>query len=146
MPAESPLFTLEEVNALLPRLKRLVAEQMERRSSIEDHLGELAKTLGTLPDTMDLEDSDSPRVRALKRELVERIEAYQSAWREVEVLGAVLKDPREGLLDFQGQVDGKRVWLCWKFGEDAVTHYHSLESGFAGRRPIEPEMRRRHLN
>src|SRR5580658_5259629 len=146
MPAESPLFTLEEVNALLPRLKRLVAEQMERRSSIEDQLGELAKTLGALPDTMDLEDSDSPRVRALKRELVERIEAYQSAWREVEVLGAVLKDPREALLDFQGQVDGKRVWLCWKFGEDAVTHYHSLESGFAGRRPIEPEMRRRHLN
>ena len=44
-------------------------------------------------------------------------------------MGAVLKDPRTGLVDFYGQVDGKRVWLCWKYGEDAVTHYHGLRRG-----------------
>jgi hypothetical protein len=58
----------------------------------------------------------------------------------------VLKDPRTGLLDFYGQVDGKLVWLCWRYGEDAVTHYHALDEGFGGRKPIEPTMRNRHLN
>ena len=61
-------------------------------------------------------------------------------------MGAVLKDPRTGLVDFYGQVDGKRVWLCWKYGEDAVTHYHGLDEGFSGRKAIEPAMRSRHLN
>ena len=85
-------------------------------------------------------------MRRLKEGLVERVERYQSAWREVEDMGAVLKDPRTGLVDFYGQVDGKLVWLCWRYGEDAVTHYHGLDEGFASRKPIESTMRQRHLN
>ena len=61
-------------------------------------------------------------------------------------MGAVLKDARMGLLDFYGYVDGKLVWLCWKFGEEAVAHYHGLDEGFSRRRPIEALMRQRHLN
>jgi len=146
MLAESPVFTLEEVDALLPRIKRLVAAQMDLRSGIEHRLGELAKALGSMPDSMDPVDSDPPHIRSLKLDLSTRVETYQSGWREVEALGAVLKDARVGLLDFYGQVDGKRVCFCWKFGEAAVTHYHFLEEGFGGRRPIEPAIRRRHLN
>jgi hypothetical protein len=142
----SPVFTLEEVNALLPRLKTMVAEQMGRRSEIEGRLEQLAALLGSLPDTIEPSDEDSPQLRELKRDLLDRVDAYQSAWREIEDLGAVLKDARVGLLDFYGEVDGKRVWLCWKFGEDAVTHYHQLHEGFSGRKPIVAAMRQRHLN
>jgi hypothetical protein len=28
------------------------------------------------------------------------------------------------------------VFLCWKHGEPAVTHWHELDAGFAGRRPL----------
>jgi len=141
-----PIFTLEEVNALVPRLKSLVAAQMSRRSDIEGRLEELAALLGTVPDAIQVDPADAPHVRDLKRELVARVDTYQSAWREVESLGAVLKDPRTGLVDFYGRVDGKVVWLCWRFGEDAVMHYHGLDEGFAGRKPIEATMRQRHLN
>jgi hypothetical protein len=145
--AESPLiFTLEEVNALVPRLKPLVAAQMGRRSEIEERLEQLAGLLGTMPDSIQVEEHDSPDVCDLKRELASRVEKYNSAWREVEGLGAVLKDPRVGLVDFYGLMDGKLVWLCWKFGEDAVKHYHGLHEGFAARKPIEATMRQRHLN
>jgi hypothetical protein len=27
--------------------------------------------------------------------------------------------------------------LCWHVGEDAVTSWHGLEEGFAGRKPID---------
>jgi hypothetical protein len=145
--AEAPsVFTLEAVNALVPRLKTIMASQMGRRGEIEERLGQLAKLVGSVPETIVLDERDPPQVRTLKRDLVARVEKYQSAWHEIEDMGAVLKDPKAGLVDFYGQVDGKLVWLCWRYGEDAVTHYHGLHEGFAGRKPIEPTMRLRHLN
>jgi hypothetical protein len=144
---DSPqVFTLEAVNALMPKLRTLVAAQMSRRGEIEDRLGELGKLVGAAPPSIVLTDDDTTQVRGIKRDLLARFERYQAAWREVEELGAVLKDPRMGLLDFYGRVDGKLVWLCWRHGEETVTHYHGLDEGFRGRRPIEPTMRHRHLN
>ena len=85
-------------------------------------------------------------MRALKRELVTKIGAYQEGWGEVEKLGAVVKDPRIGLVDFYGHVEGKTVWLCWKYGEDDIAHYHALDEGFANRKPIGVTLKRRLLN
>jgi hypothetical protein len=146
MASTPQVFTLEAVNALLPRLKALMEAQMGRRSEIEGRLERLGELLGSVPETLQLGDADPPAVRELKRELAGLVEGYQSVWREVEELGAVLKDPGQGLVDFYGRVDEKLVWFCWRFGEDAVTHYHELDEGFAGRKPIEDTMRRRHLN
>jgi hypothetical protein len=144
--AARPVFTLEEANALVPRLKSLIGAQMERRSQIERGLEQLAKLMGAVPDSIRVDEEDPPPVRNLKRDVADRIEKYRVAWREVEELGVVLKDARVGLVDFYGQVDGKAVWLCWKYGEEAVTHYHGLDEGFAGRKPIAATLRHRHLN
>lgn len=141
-----PVFTLEEANALVPRLKSLIGAQMERRSQIERGLEQLAKLMGAVPDSIRIDDEDPVPVRNLKRDVADRIEKYRIAWREVEELGVALKDARVGLVDFYGQVDGKAVWLCWKYGEEAVTHYHGLDEGFAGRKPIAATLRHRHLN
>jgi hypothetical protein len=146
---------------------------MDRRAEIERHLEELSRLVersgasrahsragasprtepgppggvrGSIPLELEILAGDPPEVRDLKREIAAEVKRYQEAWREIENTGAVLKDPRTGLLDFYGEVDGTRVWLCWKYGEDAVTHYHGLDEGFSGRKLIEPLMRRRHLN
>jgi len=140
------IFTLEAVNALVPRLRAIMQAQMERRTHIERSLDRLAELLGRAPEDIQIDARDPASVRDLKRDLAARIAAYRSGWREVEKLGAVLKDARMGLVDFQGRVDGKLVWLCWRYGEDAVTHYHALDEGFAARKPIEAAMRLRHLN
>ena len=58
---------------------------------------------------------------------------------ELEHLAAddvVLRDPDSGLVDFPGVVEGRPVWLCWRADEERVGHYHELDSGFAGRRPL----------
>jgi hypothetical protein len=146
MAASPPVLTIEAVNALVPRLNVLMASQMDRRTEIERRLEELARILGVVPDTIEVEDRDPAPVRVLKIELVERVARYQSAWSEIEEMGAVLKDPRTGLVDFYGLMDGKLVWLCWKYGEDGVSHYHGLDEGFSGRKPIAASIRQRHLN
>ena len=48
----------------------------------------------------------------------------------------VLRDPEAGLVDFPGEREGRRVWLCWRLGEERVAHWHELDSGFIGRRPL----------
>ena len=136
---ETRVFTIEAVNALVPRLQQMVGRQLERRSEIEQLLGRLGRELGDVPDRIVLDPADPVEVRQMKRDLVERIEVYRAGWKEVEALGAVLKDPRIGLLDFYGEIDGRLVWLCWKYGERECGFYHALEEGFSGRKPLEKQ-------
>jgi hypothetical protein len=42
-------------------------------------------------------------------------------------------------VDFYGLQEGRLVFLCWRLGEDRVTHWHELDAGFAGRQEITPE-------
>jgi hypothetical protein len=52
-------------------------------------------------------------------------------------LGVQVKDPDTGLVDFPALRHGEDVLLCWRAGEDSVEFWHDLESGFAGRQPID---------
>ena len=143
---DTRVFTLEAVNALVPRLGTLVGVQIDRRTAIEWLLVQLGRKLGDLPERILVDPADPTDVRKMKRDLIEKIEAYRDGWREVEELGAVLKDPRLGLLDFYGEVDGKLVWLCWKYGEAECSFFHALEEGFSARRPIGASVKQRLLN
>lgn len=50
--------------------------------------------------------------------------------------GVLLRDPDTGLVDFPGERDGARVFLCWRLGEDEVAFFHDETTGFTGRRPL----------
>jgi hypothetical protein len=58
---------------------------------------------------------------------------------DVERLAAdnvVLRDPETGLIDFPGERDGRPVFLCWRLGEERVEHWHEIEAGYLGRKPL----------
>jgi hypothetical protein len=140
------VYTIEEINGMIPRLSQLVGQQLLEQSEIEQRLAELARLGGGLPGSLEPGDGDQADVLKLKSDLRGRIARYEAGWREVQSLGAVVKDPQIGLLDFYGQVDGKLVWLCWRYGEDSLGYYHDLEAGYSGRRPLKSELRERLLN
>jgi hypothetical protein len=129
-------FTLEEATALLPRVRALVDLQLHRRSILEEFLGRLAQRTGAPPEAVVELPDDPDDVRALKREIVQKIEEYQRGWNELEDLGALVKDPRSGLVDFYSRIEGRTVFLCWRHGEDSISHYHDVDAGFAGRKPL----------
>jgi hypothetical protein len=140
------IFTIAEVDALIPRLSELVGQQLLKQSEIEQCLAELARLVGGLPRTLDPDDADDEPVAKLKGELRGRIARYEDGWRGVQELGAVVKDPQIGLVDFYGRLDGRLVWLCWRYGEETLRYYHELEAGYSGRRPLRPDARARLLN
>ena len=55
---------------------------------------------------------------------------------DLDRLEIVVRDLDRGLVDFPSLRDGEEVYLCWLVGEPAVSHWHSVDSGFAGRRPL----------
>ncbi len=140
------VFTIEGINALIPRLSDLVAAQLERRTAIEKKLRDLAAFTGEVPEAIALAETDTNEVADLKRELMIRIDEYQVGWKSLEEMGAVLKDARMGLLDFYGTVEGKLVWLCWRYGEKEVSHYHALDEGYTARKELRTSIRTRLLN
>jgi hypothetical protein len=76
----------------------------------------------------------------LARRKAERAKAEQrlhDAFSEIDAIGVQVKDLGIGLLDFPCEVEGQTVLLCWKLGEKAITHWHGLGEGFAGRKPID---------
>jgi hypothetical protein len=55
----------------------------------------------------------------------------------LEKLDLVVRDLERGLVDFPALIDGREVYLCWLLDEPSVGHWHGVESGFAGRRPLD---------
>lgn len=120
-------FTVAEANALLPEVRRTVARMLEARQNIIAARPEvwpvLEKAVG---------NGGSPRAG----ELIFEFEKVQSAAQRLSELGLHLKDINTGLVDFLALRDGREVYLCWRFDEPAVTHWHDLEAGFSGRQPL----------
>jgi hypothetical protein len=68
-------------------------------------------------------------VERLERELAHAVD-------ELSELGVQVKDLDEGLVDFPARRGDEEVLLCWRLGEDEVGFWHSVEDGFAGRKPL----------
>jgi hypothetical protein len=128
------LFTLDEANALLPRLSQLVPQIQESKSK-HDRLQEKAAEYAHLM---------SSNGRIIEKELNEtRQELAQAATElkrlieRVQEMDCELKDIEQGLVDFRWEREGREVYLCWKLGEPDIRWWHEMDTGFAGRRPLE---------
>ena len=67
-----------------------------------------------------------------------RVARYGEIIALIGLSGAQLKDPETGLIDFPARLDGREVLLCWRLGEEQIAWYHDAESGFRGRKKLEP--------
>jgi hypothetical protein len=51
-------------------------------------------------------------------------------------LGAILRDPETGLVDFAAVREGEPIYLCWRLGEERIGYWHPRGTGFMGRLPL----------
>ena len=83
-----------------------------------------------------LEPGD-PQTRVIEREIDGLTKKLLEAVGEIEELGAEFKGIEQGLVDFPSVRDGEIVYLCWQYGEDRIDHWHTVDAGYAGRRPLD---------
>jgi len=135
-------FTLEEAQSLLPVLESLLKRAIDCKRSaqeMEEGLNSLAQRV-YLSGGMRLNTSSIAKQRA---ELEEQLKHARDSVAEIDAIGVQVKDLDTGLLDFPCRVDDDVVLLCWRMGEAAIEHWHTMEAGFKGRQPVDERFRRR---
>jgi hypothetical protein len=134
-------FTLDEAHSLLPVLESLLRTAISNKKIME----EVEAEMQALTHRIFLNGGTHIDVVAIARRKAERTKAEQrakDALAEIDSIGVQVKDIDTGLLDFPCVVEGSVVLLCWKMGEPSITHWHSTEEGFAGRKPIDERIAR----
>jgi hypothetical protein len=126
-------FTVEQANATLPLVKRIVEDIVAQHRLWHEKLLEidLVAASGRASDA-ELAERLAREAQAIARE----IETFR---RELVSLGIQLKDARLGLIDFASTMGDRPILLCWRLGEPEVQFWHDPEAGFAGRQPLVPE-------
>jgi len=104
-------FGIEEANSLIPLLTRTF---------------EAVRPLAAKLDAAQGPDRD-----ALAGRIQQELQPLIDSGIEVKAL--------DGLVDFRALREGRTVYLCWRWGEERITHWHELDTGFSGRRPIKPD-------
>lgn len=136
------IFTLDEAQSMLPLVESLLSRAMESKQAaeaIDTELTSLARRIH-LAGGMTVQVA---KVASQRADLEKHIQRARETVQEIDEIGVQLKDLETGLLDFPCRVDDEVVLLCWKSGEPAIEHWHTVEAGFQGRQPIDDRFRRR---
>jgi hypothetical protein len=122
---EDRVYTADEANAMLPELgERLARIRSARQSMLRQ--AELVKERVVADGGGASGGHEYWEAQSTLRSEIERLAEEN----------IVLRDPESGLVDFPGEREGRRVWLCWRLGEERVANWHELDTGFIGRQPL----------
>ncbi|MFC4779478.1 DUF2203 domain-containing protein [Paenibacillus sp. GCM10023252] len=130
---ESRLFTVSEANAMLPALREELGKLQALVSDIEDKYTELKRAKREQHSepsvAVDLFFEEEGVIEFMKMEADLMLGNFHRQ-------GVLVKSISPGLLDFPGLLGEESILLCWKEGEERITHYHGWHDGFIGRKPL----------
>jgi hypothetical protein len=135
-------FTLDEAQSMLPLLESLLKRALDSKreaETVESSLLDLARRI-YLNGGMKV---DTAKVALQRAEIEAQMKRATETVAEIDAIGVQVKDLDNGLLDFPCRLDDQVVLLCWRMGESSIDHWHSVESGFQGRQPVDERFRRR---
>ncbi len=135
-------FTLDEAQSLLPVLESLLKRAIEGKQSaevVESALSEISRRI-YLTGGMRVDVGQVAKQRA---EMEAHLLRVRESVAEIDAIGVQVKDIETGLLDFPCRLDDKVVLLCWRMGEPSIEHWHTTETGFKDRQPVDERFRRR---
>ncbi len=123
------LFTIEEANALLPSVRKILGRIQRSRG----RLGSYRKGAKLAAEGAEFGGGGMAAGVAYATILTD----FTAEMAELEALGVQLKDFDRGLIDFPSLRDGRVVLLCWQLGEgDELEWWHDMDAGFGGRTPL----------
>jgi hypothetical protein len=132
----SRLFSVDEANRLLPRIRQILSQLQEARHKLLETQQQLGDRYQGGPRSNGHADPNSEmgRLMAASEDAQSQISAAVAAIQE---LGGELKDPERGMVDFRTERDGRIVYLCWLMEEPRVMYWHELDGGYRGRQRLE---------
>lgn len=111
------LFTHEEATRLLPL--------------VDEHLGAMQRAVQetlALREELDRRNAYTVEGQNLAREIAFVLSEIHRHKADLDRLGVHVKDVETGVVDFPSKLGAEVVCLSWERGQDAITHYHRLDS------------------
>ena len=127
-------FTVSQANAALPLVRAIVRDIMGLAQELHERKDRLARVKP--PERGLLLQAHAEEVQQAHGEFERDKDRLLEYVQELKNLGVELKDYFSGLVDFPGRIDGRDVYLCWRFGEPEVAYWHDLDAGFSGRQEL----------
>jgi hypothetical protein len=119
-------YTLAEARELLPRLRVWLPQLQRLRRDLASY------DQSTGPRLTDGDDFGGGKVN----QWVRNLSAFKELLEEFNRREIQVKDLERGLVDFPAIQAGREVFLCWELEEADITHWHDLDSGYAGREKL----------
>ncbi|SEB63187.1 DUF2203 domain-containing protein [Terriglobus roseus] len=134
-------FTLPEAQTLLPVLDSL----LQRAQAAATVATTRENALRGLSQAIFLSGGlrvDLPEVARIKAEHSAAITEAKDTLEEISSIGVEVHDLAGGLLEFPFQLGDEIVMLCWLQGDKNITQWHSAESGWDERQPLDDRFTR----
>ena len=136
-------FTLAEAERLLPEIEKSIREAISLKTKYQEAEQEIQSFSQrvAMQGGMVIDRDAVMRRRAERDQIGDDLRA---AVDQIEEYGCIIKDLDVGLVDFPTLFHGKEVYLCWKMGESGINHWHGVDEGFSGRKPIDAHFLENH--
>ena len=130
-------FTIEQANAMLPLVRAIVADLTELSRDVNDRRRRLSFLLaGRNPNDHDLYHEELVQIEQEMEKDTRRLHDYRE---ELRALGVDSEKGLEGFVNFPAFLDGRKIHLCWKLGEDEVLFWHDPDGGCSQRQNLTAE-------
>lgn len=141
MTEDPRLFTVDEANRVLPLVRPIVRDLLAVHAEWRHAVERFELAVATDPGSPALDEPvESPDAFAARVTAEAHAFRIQELMAELAALGCVFKGFEGGLVDFLSLRDDRPVYLCWKHGEETVSHWHDIDGGFGGRHPIDSHL------
>ena len=124
------IYEVEELNHALPLVRSIVRDLRNAWTALDQAFRELGRPIapGDLTDPLVL--------RELPWDVRDLIDEFRSHVGELTDLGLTLRDPRSGMIEACGAMDGGFVFLTWQPKEAEVLFFVDPTDSAARRQPL----------
>lgn len=126
------LFTLEEAKSMLGVVRPILLELQRNYAALDELRQEFGQHAARLKRYGILVEG-----HRLEAEIGDLLARMQDDIEAIHTLGIDLKNIEWGLIDFPAMRDGDVVYLCYRLDEPEIIAWHPIDSGYAGRQPID---------
>jgi len=122
-------FSIDEAEAFIPKLK----EASDRIGIIRTHADRKLKEFNHLKKTPDANLVETAIARSQLEFLVLQM---KDQLQEITDAGAIPKRLNPCQVDFPAKINGRKIYLCWKQGDERISHWRDPRKAGSGRKPI----------
>jgi hypothetical protein len=130
------IFSVAEAEETLPLVRRIAQDLIDAYPRWRDAVADYEILSGGAK----ADNGETDELVAGRQKVMVHAEQINECLRELEQIGCVFKGFENGLVDFYALREDRLVFLCWRLGEEHVSCWHEIDTGYAGREPIDDVM------